>query len=197
MTLKATNPRALLIVGATLVALLALSGCRAPWVAAATASPTPDLHAAALKYAQCMRDHGITNFPDPQGNGGIAIDAGSLGLDPRSQAFKDADAACEKYLSQVGSRLAPNPAAQADALKFAQCMRSHGVSNFPDPPSNPGTGPVTNENPGSGPGSGSIVSIDGQTFDPNDPTFKAAFDACKSILGSKVPQTSTGGAPGK
>jgi hypothetical protein len=53
---------------------------------------------AALKNAQCMRDHGI-DFPDPQfGEGGRMtqkIGPGS-GIDPNSQKFKDAMKACQK-----------------------------------------------------------------------------------------------------
>jgi hypothetical protein len=53
---------------------------------------------AALKNAQCMRDHGI-DFPDPEfGEGGRMmqkIGPGS-GIDPNSQKFKDAMKACQK-----------------------------------------------------------------------------------------------------
>ena len=53
---------------------------------------------AALKNAQCMRDHGI-DFTDPQfGEGGRMtqkIGPGS-GIDPNSQKFKDAMKACQK-----------------------------------------------------------------------------------------------------
>ena len=52
---------------------------------------------------------------------------------------------------------------QADALKFSACMRSNGVTNFPDP--------------GSG---GRIQFQDGQggALDRNSPTFQAASKAC-------------------
>lgn len=49
------------------------------------------------KFAQCMRDHGITNFPDPQEDGGLMIDSDKLGVDPESQQFKDAQSACSQY----------------------------------------------------------------------------------------------------
>jgi hypothetical protein len=54
---------------------------------------------AALKNAQCMRDHGI-DFPDPQfGEGGrIQQRLGGPGsnFDPHSQKFQDAMKACQK-----------------------------------------------------------------------------------------------------
>jgi hypothetical protein len=49
------------------------------------------------KFAQCMRENGVPNFPDPSEDGGIMIDGGKLGLDPRSQQFKDAEKACEQH----------------------------------------------------------------------------------------------------
>ena len=55
---------------------------------------------AALKNAQCMRDHGI-NFPDPEfdANGGaqVRIRKGS-GIDPQSPKFQAARKACAKYM---------------------------------------------------------------------------------------------------
>jgi hypothetical protein len=56
---------------------------------------------AALKNAQCMRDQGIANFPDPtfDENGGaqIRMRKGS-GLNPDSAKFKAAQKECEKTL---------------------------------------------------------------------------------------------------
>ncbi len=53
------------------------------------------------------------------------------------------------------------------AVKFAACMRSNGVSQFPDP------------------GASGNLTIDGivngTSLDPNTPTFKRAISACKSL----------------
>ncbi|GAA2352406.1 hypothetical protein [Dactylosporangium salmoneum] len=49
------------------------------------------------KFAQCMREHGIVNFPDPSEEGGLMIDSDKLGVDPQSQQFKDAEKACDEY----------------------------------------------------------------------------------------------------
>ncbi|QKG18404.1 hypothetical protein [Actinomadura verrucosospora] len=49
-------------------------------------------------YSKCMRDHGITAFPDPNPDGGMQLRAGKgTGIDPQSQTFKAADKACQKY----------------------------------------------------------------------------------------------------
>jgi predicted small secreted protein len=53
----------------------------------------------ARQFAKCMRENGVPNFPDPQPDGGMRIEAGpDSGIDPQSQEFKDAHAKCEQYM---------------------------------------------------------------------------------------------------
>lgn len=52
-------------------------------------------------------------------------------LDPTSAAYKTAAKACES-LQPPGLESSPRRA-DAAMLKFAQCVRAHGVKNFPDP----------------------------------------------------------------
>ena len=87
-----------------------------------------------LKFASCMRSHGVPNFPDPSPGGGIQISPGS-GLDPASPAFQSAQNECKKLLPGGGPDRAPTPSASDTraALAWAQCIRKHGVPNFPDP----------------------------------------------------------------
>lgn len=88
--------------------------------------------AAALKASQCMRAHGVPNFPDPiLGHFGFTVDSG---VDPSSAQFKAADSYCEKrYLHP--HRLPPAEIARRNdaAVKFSACMRAHGVPDYPDP----------------------------------------------------------------
>lgn len=92
-------------------------------------------------YAVCMRKHGIKDFPDPTpgpgGHGaGFSITAGpGSDLDPNLPRFQAADQVCKKLLP--GENLTPAQLAQVIAadVKLAQCMRSHGVSSWPDPDS--------------------------------------------------------------
>jgi hypothetical protein len=58
------------------------------------------------KFAKCMREQGITNFPDPDANGGIMISKES-GIDPNSDAFKAANQACQKYQLAPTMRATP------------------------------------------------------------------------------------------
>ena len=134
-----------------------------PAIAGAAAAPD------ALKYAQCMRAHGVPDFPDPV-NGGFEINNTTPGsdLDPSSPKFVAADSACAA-LSPEGHAAAGtvDPQLQAQALAYAACIRSHGVPSYPDPVFVGGSIRET-VRAGSGP-------------DPNSPQFAAAQNACQSL----------------
>jgi hypothetical protein len=117
--------------------------------------------AQALAFAQCMRSHGISNFPDPSGTGGPQT--APSGLNPSSPQFLSAQNAC-RSLEPAGNAGASSQN-QAKLLKFSQCMRSHGISDFPDPNS-----------------SGGFAASPGGDLNPNNPQFTAAQQACRSLL---------------
>jgi hypothetical protein len=54
-----------------------------------------------LKYVTCMRQNGVPGMPDPQPDGRMLID-GSNGVDPESQAFKDAETKCRDLMPGGG-----------------------------------------------------------------------------------------------
>jgi hypothetical protein len=95
--------------------------------------------AAAFKFAACMRDHGVSGFPDPQvtttpGGGGVEIRQEAPASTVASPRSKAAQKACRGILPAPGEG-APGhrqPSKQA-FLAFARCLRSHGISDFPDP----------------------------------------------------------------
>jgi len=133
-------------------ALLALagliSGCGAS-ASAGTGGGGNDNTAAgtqqAVKFAQCMRTNGVSNFPDPNASGKLTIDAvaNGSGLDTNSPAFSQALRAC-KGLEPAGFTGGTRSSQQrAAGLKFAQCIRSNGVPDFPDPLPN---GPLVDTN---------------------------------------------------
>ncbi len=89
----------------------------------------------AVKFAECMRRNGISNFPDPNASGKLTIDAiaNGSGLDTSTPAFNQAISAC-KDLEPSGFTGSKRSSQQQDAaLKFARCVRQNGVSDFPDP----------------------------------------------------------------
>jgi hypothetical protein len=129
-----------------------------------------------------MREHGVTNFPDPNSKGAIQIESHpGHEIDIASPTFKSADEACKPLL--------PNPvtadqqtALRAAGLKYAKCMRGHGVKDFPDPASaGNNSGPQSQSQAG---GSGHVISFMGSPVhdDPNDPTYKAADASCKHYM---------------
>lgn len=52
--------------------------------------------AQALQFSQCMRNHNVPNFPDPDGSGRIP-DPASVGVDQGSPLFQVANQACAQY----------------------------------------------------------------------------------------------------
>jgi hypothetical protein len=81
-----------------------------------------------------MQSHGITNMPEPNSSGQLQVTAGQSLPDVNSPQFQAAAKAC---VSLHAAGVAPNPGQQAQQLaanvQYAKCMRSHGLSNFPDP----------------------------------------------------------------
>jgi hypothetical protein len=89
----------------------------------------------AVKFAECMRSNGVSEFPDPGTSGKLTIDGivNGSSLDPNTPAFKQAISAC-KHLEPAGFMGSKRSPRQMDAsLKFAQCIRANGVTDFPDP----------------------------------------------------------------
>jgi hypothetical protein len=120
-------------VGAALaMAALILAGCsNAP---AGTGNTTGQN---ALKFSQCMRANGVSAFPDPDASGSLTIDGVVNGssIDTNSTAWKQAISACKALepAGFTGGTGAMTPQRKEARLKFAQCIRDNGVSDFPDP----------------------------------------------------------------
>ncbi len=125
----------------------------------------------ALKLADCMRSHGVPNFPDPSaGGGGVNL---TSGVNPQSPAFKSARRACAKLVpgGKPGGQSATESQFLA-ALSFAKCMRTHGFPDFPDPThfdSPPGPILIV--------GRGLYFRVSAQ-FDPNSPAANRAMAIC-------------------
>ena len=144
----------------------------APAGAPRSAGATP--LAEALAYSQCMRSHGVLNFPDPVLTSSGGYGYRTTGIDPHSVAFQGALQACKALPSpwqSSGRQL--SSAQQAAWLSWAMCIRAHGLPNFADP-TFPGGGAVQIAGAG---GSGS-------------PQMQSAMGACKSQM------PSTGGLGG-
>jgi hypothetical protein len=157
------------------LAALALAGCAkkngsdrvasagGPKASAAPSASKLNDYQQALKFAQCMRDHGV-NMPDPKpeagGGGPISIQVqGSDGAD-KSQVDK-AQQACQQYAPNGGQPPKLSAEDLAKLRQYSTCMREHGVTNFPDP------------------GADGTIRFDSDAgIDPQSPSFKTADTAC-------------------
>lgn len=158
------------LAAALAVATLAVAGCSSsspgassPATTAAGARATSTGSAKLEQFAQCMRAHGVTNFPDPTAEGSFNLPSGMTG----SPQFASADQSC-KSLAPAGSLSGQAPTTQQlnQTVKFVTCMRKHGEPGFPDPLPN-GTFQL---NGGPNP------------VDPNAPQFKTAMSSCHALL---------------
>jgi hypothetical protein len=97
-----------------------------------------------VAYAQCMRTHGVPNFPDPTSAGAISKEAAiSAFKEVSNSQVETAQTACQHLQPNGGQPNQTEPARHlSDLLAFARCMRTHGSPNFPDPTS---SGQVTHE----------------------------------------------------
>lgn len=115
----------------------------------------------AQAFASCMRSHGVPSFPDPDSSGRFLL-PGSVQNAPR---FQSASQACQHLLpnGMTNGGGSGGGTTTTELVKFAQCMRSNGVSNFPDPTTGGGIGLP-------------------QGVDPNSSQFQSAWQACQSDL---------------
>jgi hypothetical protein len=130
----------LLAVTASLVLLTA--ACGSPSTSNGSASGSSAASGSAtgmLAYAQCVRAHGVPSFPDPGANGQEPASTKNLVSDPH---FTAANNACRHLVP--GDTSGQFVAETRQYVQFAQCVRAHGVPNFPDPSTDPDGSPVFN-----------------------------------------------------
>jgi len=139
-----------------------------------------DRETALLKAAQCMRDNGLKNYPDPVVDSNGDVRPGQFGaqFNRDDPAVRKAFTACRSLFQAARPQFTPAQQQQfQDALlAFAKCVRAHGY-NMPDP--------TFGGSPGQGRGPFGGVNR-------NDPAFVKARQACQSVLAGAFP----GGRPG-
>lgn len=93
----------------------------------ATERPAPSREQA-VKFAECLRQNGVSDYPDPDASGET-----SYGVSVPVSVWTSAVRAC-KDLQPPGALSAEmTPEEQDDALLFAECVRGNGIKDFPDP----------------------------------------------------------------
>jgi len=119
---------------------------------------TSTAQAGVAQFAQCMRQNGVTNFPDPQ-NGRFVM-SGDIQNNPH---FQSAIQACQHFLGASGIGSGNSSGTRTAQLAFAHCMQTHGVPSFPDPSPD-----------------GAIQAPPASVRDT--PGYQSAFNECKSKL---------------
>jgi len=166
-------------VAGAVAALAALAACSS----SAPPSATAPSYAQVLSLAQCMRSHGEPSFPDPNASGSYTLTssgsikgAGGASIDINSSQVQAAYGDCRHLLPGAPSisrlqqleQQAQTRQEQAlpALLKYSQCMRSHGVPNFPD---------FGQSDPSPAPGNSAAIN-------PDSSQFQAASTACQPLL---------------
>jgi len=130
----------------------------------------------AVAYARCMRSNGVPNWPDP--NSGGVFDKSKLTpqqLGASSSRVQAAQSACRRLLPNGGSgpTAAQVQQVKAQALRFSQCVRVHGLPTFPDPDR-----------------TGRIPDPASVGIDQGSPKFRAANQACARYRPPYMPSNS-------
>ena len=123
----------------------------------------------AVKFAECIRAHGVSDFPDPDPKNQF-----QYGVSVSPAVWTKAVSAC-KDLQPPGTLSGKRtPKQQSTALKFAQCMRDNGVKDFPDPANGDPLIDTTK-----------IKSL-GNRSPRTDPVFAPAMDKCRAVLAAAL-----------
>jgi hypothetical protein len=159
--------RPIALAALALVALIG-AGCGSKDTAHTSATASPKRASArekAVRFAECIRAHGVADFPDPN-----ARNEFEYGVSVTPAVWKRATTAC-KDLQPPGTLSSKRThREQSDALKFAQCMRDNGVKDFPDPANGEPLVDTTK-----------IPSL-GDRSPRTDPVFAPAMDKCRVAL---------------
>jgi hypothetical protein len=144
------------------------AGCASSGASTSSVSgPGQPTYAQELALAQCMRGHGVPNFPNPSASGGFSLNSSMLD----SSQVQAAYGGCRHLvpgapsISQILQEQQEKQAQELPALlKWEQCVRGHGEPDF-------------------------SLGVDGQSppakssgFNADTPQFQAAVNACQHLL---------------
>jgi hypothetical protein len=162
---RARSGKARPLFAAALAAVaLTAAACSSSTSSSSNSDAGSSSNSAALAYAKCMRSHGVADFPDPNADGGFSAPDG---MNPNSATYISANDAC-KSLDDSASPPAATASNTAKLLKYSECMRAHGIADFPDPNAQ-----------------GHLDIKAGKNhpdMDPNNPAYIAADKACQADL---------------
>lgn len=127
----------------------------------------------ALAFSQCVRSHGVPDFPDPPPSfQGKFPGSSPQQLGVSQSRIRVAVAACQHLLPAVPGQAPLTAQDQQDYLRAAACMRAHGITVFPDPVFSGGG--VSFPSPPSG-------------VDTSSPRFTRARQICQRLIPAGLP----------
>ena len=144
----------------------------------------------AVAYSACMRSRGVPNYPDPDSSGQLPKgDAQQFGVS--ASQYQAAQPACRRLLPTGGSLPQQEHQCMQDGdcsqalvqqmltadRKLAECMRSHGLPNFPDPTTD-SHGPIFN-----------ITAAGISDAASHTHRFVATLDVCGHLVGESAPES--------
>jgi hypothetical protein len=155
--------------GVVVLLLAGLAGCSTSGGSAGATTTTSGQQAAAAVWRElvrCARANGMPNLPDPQ------LDSNGRASFPNGTPSPPASV--RRACQSIYDRLPPSargeeerpPADRQALLRFARCMREHGVPDFPDPDAEGNFRAPAGALPGGS---------------PDSPSVKRALQACRQL----------------
>jgi pyruvate/2-oxoglutarate dehydrogenase complex dihydrolipoamide acyltransferase (E2) component len=176
--------RSPLAVMSTVGACLLLAACGG---SSSKATATQEQEEKFVKFAKCLREHGINaTTPSGSGKGELRV----TGINP--QTMEAAQKACKAYQpSGEKQNLTPQQKVEREeaVMKFAKCMREHGI----DVHASTSGGAIRIQ---------SHIGAGERGPNPESPAFQTAQKACSGLLpnkgpgpGARIPSGEPGGGP--
>jgi hypothetical protein len=184
-TLAAMNsPSAARVAAVTtaMAAVLLAAGCSSSpsSTTPASAPSAGSTVAQAVAYTQCMRSHGVPEYPEPDSRGQLQKIGSGQQVGVSDAQLSTASNACQSLWPYQALTPAQQQQELTDDLKFAQCMRSHGVPTLPDPVATNGKVEF-------------VISTSKTGINPDSPQILAKAHACLHVLpaGAQLPSAVT------
>jgi hypothetical protein len=126
-----------------------------------------------------VRSHGVPDYPDPDSSGQIPKITSGQQVGVSDSRLNAAQGACQGLWPYQALTQTQQRQQLTDDLKFAQCMRSHGLPNFPGPTNSDGHVEF-------------VISVSRDGFDPHSPQILAKAHECEHVLpaGTGLPSVS-------
>lgn len=162
-----------ILAAAAIAAISGLSACGAsPSSPGGSSSAGGSANSHQLAFSACMRSHGVTEYPDPNSTGTTPKESPQQ-LRVSSLVLRTAQSACQHLLAKGNQSAQASDQQVMNALwKFARCLRSHRVPNWPDP--------LAESDPGEPNTPGFPRTLHGITT--TSPRVKSAMNKCQPLL---------------